>query len=182
MPKKLTPKRARFADEYMVDLNATQAAIRAGYSERSAGQTAFRLLKNDEIQERVTALRLALADRTEITVEEIVRRFDEVAQRCMQAEPVLHKDGTPVMVWTEDGEQAPAYTFNAAGANRALELLGKHLGAFVERHEITGKGGGPIAVADEKRLDVNDADDRAIIRHLVAGWSRVLQRWEDAQE
>ncbi len=175
----MTPKQARFVDEYMVDLNATQAAIRAGYSEKTSGQIGHALLKKVDIQELVTAARFALADRTEITIDEIMRRFDEVAQRCMQAEPVLDRKGNPVYVDTADGDLVPAYTFNAAGANRALELLGKHLGAFVERHEITGKDGGPIETWNAKA----DYDfDNPEHRRTVKAWYRLEQQWEDEHE
>ncbi len=58
-----------------------------------------------------------------------------VAGRCMQTEPVLDRKGQQVVVETPDGGTALAYEFNSAGANRALELLGKEVGMFIERKE-----------------------------------------------
>src|SRR5262249_31036358 len=58
----------------------------------------------------------------------ILRRLKIVAERCLQAAPVLDKKGNPVMIETATGELAPAFVFNPMGANRALELLGKEIG------------------------------------------------------
>ena len=63
MQKKLTPKQARFVAEYLNDLNATQAAIRAGYSKRSACSQAFDLLRKPEIAAAVQARREKLAEK-----------------------------------------------------------------------------------------------------------------------
>lgn len=54
----------------------------------------------------------------------------------MQAEQVTDKSGNPVLVQTENGDMVPAYGFNAAGANKALELLGRNLGMFTDKTEI----------------------------------------------
>ena len=111
MPNKLTPKQERFVQEYLVDLNATQAAIRAGYSKKTADRQGHRLLKKAEIAAAVEKGREKAKERTELTVDEVIGDLREVARRCM-------------------GDD-----FNPAGANRALELLGKHLGAFVDKVE-----------------------------------------------
>ena len=152
----LTAKQDRFAEEYMVDLNATQAAIRAGYSKKTAYSIGHENLKKPEIQDRITELRKELSGATRITVEGVVGRLDEVAQRCMQAHPVLDSKGEQVYVDTPDGELAPAYTFQATGANRALELIGKHVGAFTERVEHTGKDGAPLTFT----FKIDNAGDR----------------------
>ena len=148
----VTPKQERFVVEYLVDLNATQAAIRAGYSKKTAQQQGSRLLSNVVIQDRVAVLRGEVSESTKLTVEGVLERLDEVARRCLQAEPVLDRKGDPVYVQTPNGEEVPAYTFQAAGANRALELLGKHLGAWVERHEHSGSDGGPIVSKIEREI------------------------------
>lgn len=75
----LNAKQERFVDEYLVDLNATQAAIRAGYSEKTAGQQGFELLKKPEIQEGIAAGRAALSERTGIDQEFVLRRWAELA-------------------------------------------------------------------------------------------------------
>lgn len=78
-PMALTPKQQRFAEEYLVDLNATQAAIRAGYSKRSAGQQGEALLKKHEIQEKIQSGREKISQSTQITAEAVLNRWWELA-------------------------------------------------------------------------------------------------------
>jgi phage terminase small subunit len=122
MTKSLTPKQQRFADEYLVDLNACQAAIRAGYSPRSARSQGYRLLTNDDIQELIQKGAAARTKRVEIDADWVLKEQVRVYRKCMTDVPVLDKDGNPT------GE----YRFEHNGANRALENLGKHInvGAF----------------------------------------------------
>ena len=76
---KLKPKQAVFAREYLVDLNATQAAIRAGYSARSAERIAIELLRKTEVQEAIADSRQARAARTDITADKVLSRFWDIA-------------------------------------------------------------------------------------------------------
>lgn len=135
----LNPKQQRFVEEYLCDLNATQAAIRAGYSERTAYSQGQRLLKHAEVQKAIIEGQQKRAERVELSQDWVLARLIENVERSMQAEPVLDSDGIPT------GE----YKYAGNWANKALELLGKHLGMFVERHEVTGKGGGPIETRSE---------------------------------
>lgn len=75
----MNDKQARFAQEYIIDMNATQAAIRAGYSERTAYSQGERLLKHAEVREEIARLRAKLSDKLEITAENVVRRWWEIA-------------------------------------------------------------------------------------------------------
>lgn len=75
----LTEKQQRFVEEYLVDLNATQAAIRAGYSQKTAGAVGHENLKKPEIQSEIAAARKAQQERTELTVDSVVRRIAEIA-------------------------------------------------------------------------------------------------------
>lgn len=75
----ITPKQQRFVEEYLVDLNATQAAIRAGYSPKTAGSQAFDLLKKPEIQHAVDDRRKKLAETTKITPESVLQRWWDLA-------------------------------------------------------------------------------------------------------
>ncbi len=134
----LSPKRQRFIVEYPVDLNATKAAERSGFSPKTAYSQGQRLLKNVEIQQ---AIAKTLAKRTaaaEISVEWVLNGLKTVAERCMQEVEVL----------TRDGNRTGEFTFNPAGANRAYELIGKHLRMFTEKVELTGRDGAPIEVTD----------------------------------
>ena len=128
----LTPKQACFVGEYLIDLNATQAAIRAGYSERSAKQQGSRLLTNADIVAAVAKGQAEKAEKLGLSQEWVLRQLVQVVERCLQAEAVVDRKGEPVIIETPEGELAAAYTFQAAGANRALELLGKHLNLFNE--------------------------------------------------
>lgn len=126
---KLTDKQDQFCREYVVDFNATQAAIRAGYSPRTANRQATRLLSKVHIKDRVGALKAKRANTANVSAEYVISSLKKVAERCMQAEPVLDKLGNPT------GE----YRFEHSGANKAFELLGKHLGLYIDRHqEIKG--------------------------------------------
>ena len=142
----LTPKQQRFVDEYIIDLNGRQAAIRTGYAERSAEVTASRLLSNANISLAINKALAARSQRTEITADYVLSTILETVERCKQAAPVLDKTGKQMMVETEDGEMAPAYTFDSKAVLRGCELLGKHLALFTDKHELTGKDGGPVEV------------------------------------
>lgn len=75
----MTPKQQRFVEEYLVDLNATQAAIRAGYSKKTANEQAARLLANVSVQAAVAAARASLSERTEITQSMVLTRWWQIA-------------------------------------------------------------------------------------------------------
>jgi len=126
----MTPKQARFADEYLIDLNATQAAIRAGYSEKTAEQQGNRLLGNAKVAVYIASQQAKRSERTEITQDYVLNSIFSTMERCKQAEAVLDRRGEAVLVETPSGDLAPAYTFNAMGVFKGAELLGKHLGMF----------------------------------------------------
>ena len=111
----LTPRQAAFVREYLVDLNGTQAAIRAGYSEATAGQQAEQLLKKLEIKAAVDEGMAARASRVQVTADDVVR--------------ILLKEAT-----ADDGPTCKT------GRVKAAELLGKHLAMFTEasKVEVTG--------------------------------------------
>lgn len=114
--QKLSPKQAEFCRQYVVDHNATQAAIRAGYAEAGARVRGHRLLTNSNILERIDQLHKTAEVRTNITVDSVLERLDEVANRCM------------------------AEKLDSSGAARALELIGKHLGMFREKIDHDHRG------------------------------------------
>ncbi len=126
--KKLTPKQAKFVNEYLIDLNATQAAIRSGYSKKTAKEIGQENLTKPLIKEAVQKRQNKIKEKTEVSQEWVVKSLKSVAERCMVVEPVFDKEG----------EATGEYTFNASGANRSLELLGKHLGIFTEKVELSG--------------------------------------------
>jgi len=117
---KRTHKQQRFVDEFPLDLNATQAALRAGYSPRTSGQIGYENLKKPEIVEAIHAAFIERQRRTEITQDWVVDTLREIVMRSMRIVPALRQNGTPV------GD----FTFNPTAATRALELLGRHLGMW----------------------------------------------------
>lgn len=121
----MTPKQQRFVQEYLIDLNATQAAIRAGYAPGgSAEVTGHRLLSNAKIASAIKDAQDQRAEETQITQEWVLRSLEKVAKRCMDAE-----------------------TFEHAGANRALELIGRHLSMF---KDVVEHRGDPLAELFER--------------------------------
>ena len=129
--RSLPPRQQRFVDEYLVDSNATQAAIRAGYSARTAKQQGSRLLTKADVEHAVAAGKAKLGERTRLTQDWVLERLQENAKRAMQAEAARDKDGVII------GD----YQYQGSVANRAYELIGKHIGMFVERKDVnvTGK-------------------------------------------
>ena len=126
MADDLTPKQQRFVEEYLVDSNGTQAAIRAGYSPKTANEQACDLLAKPSIAEAVAAGRARLSEKTGLDAQWVLDGLKKNYERAMQEEPVLDKQGNPT------GE----YVYQGAVANRALELVGKHIGMFVDKTEI----------------------------------------------
>lgn len=109
----MTPKQQRFVQEYLIDLNATQAAIRAGYSKRSAYMTGGRMMKNDEVMAAISEAQSKAAERHEIT-------FERVAQ-MMQ----------------EDREFARSLDQPGAAATASMNLAKLH-GLIIDKHHHTG--------------------------------------------
>jgi len=103
----LSEKRRRFVQEYLIDLNGTQAAIRAGYARSGAHTEANRLLAIPEVKAMIEEGQRKMAEKAEVTQEYVVRELKEVVARCMDHD-----------------------SFNPKDANKALELLGKHIGMF----------------------------------------------------
>lgn len=128
MDKKLTAKQKRFVEEYMIDFNATQAAIRAGYSKKTAREIGKQNLTKLYIQEEIKKLKDKLTEKAEIDAQWVLDNFVELSQRCMQKVPVMEK---------VDGELIPTgeWKFDSAGANKALENVGKMIGVYIEKTE-----------------------------------------------
>jgi phage terminase small subunit len=126
----LTDKQKRFCEEYIIDLNATQAAIRSGYSEDSARQIASENLSKPDIQEFIQALKDKRSEILQLDAQWVLKRLKEISDRCMQAEPVMRYDSESGMM-IETGE----YKFDSAGATKSTDLIGKHIGFFANDNE-----------------------------------------------
>ena len=132
-------RQIRFVEEYIKDLNATQAAIRAGYSKKTARSQGARLLTNVDILEAIQEAKEERSERTKIDQDYVLTNIQKVIERCMQVQQVDN-----CLIQTEDGELAQAFMFKEQGALKGLELLGKHLGMFKDKIEHSGDPNNPI--------------------------------------
>ena len=130
--RQLNPKQTMFCREYIVDLNATQAAIRAGYSVKTAEFIGYQLLQKTPVASTIQVLMDKRSKEVGITAADVLRDINLVKADAMTKAP--DKDGNPVMI-------------NHAAALKALELQGKHLKMFTDKLEHTGADGAPIAHA-----------------------------------
>lgn len=131
---KLTVKQERFCVEYVANGgNATEAARQAGYdtTEGTYRYIGWENLTKPNIVKRIHEIRKELNLSGIVTAEWVLSKLKDVAERSLQAQAVLNDDGEPI------GE----FKYDSSGANRSLELLGKSLGVFVDRTELTGKDG-----------------------------------------
>lgn len=135
----LTPKQQAFVAEYLVDLNGAAAARRAGYSASNADKIASELLGKTRVREALAAAMEERSKRVEIDSDYVLKNLLEIVERCMQRAPVIHK-GQQVV--DEDGNSV--WCFDGKNAIKALELLGKHKGMWIEKQELTGANGGPV--------------------------------------
>lgn len=149
-PIKLTDKQELFCNEYLLDLNATQAAIRAGYSQPTSFSIASENLRKPYIRARISELMSKRSESLLIDQEFVIQNLIKVSQRCLQATPVMEFD--PIekkMVQKGANEGEPVWEFDSSGANRSLELIGKHLKMFtdkIENNNNTNIFTGPLSV------------------------------------
>lgn len=131
----LTDKQDMFCKEYIIDLNATKAYTRAGYkcTEEAARKNSSRLMTNDDIRSRIEELQSERAGKLNLDAEWVLKRLKEISDKCMQEEPVMKFDYEERKL-VETGE----YQFDSGGANKATELIGKHLGMFKDKIEHSG--------------------------------------------
>ena len=116
---KLTPKQQRFVEEYLIDLNATQAAIRAGYSEKTAKEIGSENLTKPNIAKAIAEAQEKLSNKAQVTVEMVVQGLLNEAKDLSESST----QSARVSAWAH---------------------LGKHLGMFKDKIEHTGPNGGPI--------------------------------------
>lgn len=158
----LTPKQQRFVEEYLVDFNATQAAIRAGYSERSARMQASRMLTKANVQDVIASRKAELTDDAGTRARTVLQGL----QRIIQTNPLDYLDFTDpnrptfnlARLTPEQAALIQDITFHPRTGRPVVKFCDKvsayaHLGKFEglskERHEHTGPGGGPIRVEVE---------------------------------
>lgn len=114
----LKPRERAFVHEYLHDLNGTKAAIRVGYSEKTAASQASRLLRKPNVQAYRDALLQEQFDAIGVTKHSIASEVWSIYQKCCQKEPVMEWDSIN-REWVPSGEWA----FNVKGALKALDML-----------------------------------------------------------
>ena len=155
---KLTDKQELFAREYLKDLNATQAAIRAGYSENTARKIGSENLTKPDIQDFIAELNRERLERVQIDADYVLRQAVKLHERCMQEiEPITDRRGEEV----KDEQGRTIFGFDAKGAAAALKLVGEHITvqAFKTnvKAEHVGKDGKPIEVVNYTPADYKAA-------------------------
>ena len=154
---KLTPKQERFVDEYLVDLNATAAAKRAGYSEKSASRIAIELLNKTHVSAAIQERRAKLRGKLEISQEAVLQELASIAfangtdfvtvtgAGLLSVKPTseVAKNKLPAIAGIKYSAQM-GIEIKLHDKVRALELLGKHLGVFAT--------GGSAAAAEENNI------------------------------
>lgn len=169
---KLTPKQAAFVREYLVDLNGTQAAIRAGYSEKTAKQIASQLMDKPEVAEAISAAQAERSDRLAISVDGIEQELAKIGWFNIKdhvsiitaADPHAAILALPDSVTAaiagitvdtymdgrgEDAREVRRVTLKFFDKRAALVDLGRRHGMFVDRHEIVDK----TPLPDRTKLD-----------------------------
>lgn len=143
----LSAKQAMFVREYLKDLNASQAYLRAGYKTKNPDVMSNQLMVKSGVKEAIQRAMDKRAAKVEVSAEYVLENIKEVGERCLQRVPVMvgqGKDRKQAQEWVTDpntGERVlvGVWQFDASGALKAQELLGKHLKLFTEKVEHSGK-------------------------------------------
>jgi len=147
----LTPKQKRFCEEYLIDLNATQAAIRAGYSKKTANEQGARLLVNVSVQTEIQKLMKKREKRTEITQDRVLEELFYLG--FSNIKDYVDASTAKGFVTFKDIEKIPdekARAIEAIKANykegriefklhsktKTLEMIGRHLGMFIDKFDV----------------------------------------------
>lgn len=186
----MTPKQERFVEEYLIDLNATQAAIRAGYSANTAHVIGPENLGKPEIAEALAKARAKLSERTEITTDSVLKELAKIGFANMDDYITVGSNGDPFVDLSEmDRDKAAAISevtvedfkdgrgeetrdvrkikFKLLDKRAALVDIGKHLGMFNDRLQLTGKDGGPI--------QTESVSDTEIARQIAFALAKGMQ-------
>lgn len=144
----MTPKQQRFVEEYLIDLNATAAAERAGYSKKTAYSIGQENLNKPEIAAAIADRRAEIAVKAEVTQERIVAEFARMAfydPASLASQPMAGPSDIPnlpeevrraIVGWGWD--RAGNFTLKLADKNAALTNLGRHLGMFTDKVDVNG--------------------------------------------
>lgn len=148
----IPPKRKRFAQEYIIDLNKTQAAIRAGYSKKTAYCQGQRLSKNVEVKKYIEKLIKARTERTKITQDKVLREMYHLGfsniKNYIQAstagfisfkdmDKISEEDARAIEVIKVNLKQG-TIEFKLHSKTKTIEMMGRHLGMFIDKVQQVG--------------------------------------------
>lgn len=182
----LPPRRAAFVAEYLKDFNATQAAIRAGYSARTAQEISHDLLSNALVADAVARGKAQRLERVNVTADKVLQEMALLAESDVSHYiiddygQVELAEGAPdgamraiqsikrrVRV-LEDGTKEYNVELKLWDKPTPLRLLGRHVGIFTDKLEVTGKGGGPIQVAAAQLADMTQEQLAEMAQQLAS--------------
>jgi phage terminase small subunit len=164
----LTLKRRRFVAKYLVDLNATQAAIRAGYSQKTANRIASELLSKPDIREAVAAGADRKLRKAEIKADQVLAQIRDIAFGDIRT--LFGEDGTLIPLQNLSDEAAALIaSFEVEGMStkrvrimdrlRALELLAKNLGLL--KDQVDHHHQGTVTVIEPRQLKAMSTEEIA---------------------
>lgn len=143
----MTPKQEAFVQEYLIDRNATQAAIRAGYSAKTASAIGDENLRKPEIRTAIDEAMAKVANRAEVTAERIIRERARLA--FFDPRKLLDADGNPIPLQNLDDDSAAAI----AGLDVATQVTDNGTRTTIRRYKFAAKE--PSLSALEKRLGLD---------------------------
>ena len=162
---KLTIKQQCFVNEYLIDLNATQAAIRAGYSAKTADQQGSRMLANVKVQQAISEAMAKRSRRTGVNQDRVVLELAKIAfvkmTDVVDSDGAIREDATDddlaciesIKVKRSDTDTGSSEEreVKVASKLKALELLGKHLGMWNDKLDVNITQ--PIVISGEADLE-----------------------------
>ena len=139
----LHEKQIRFCNEYLIDFNGTQAAIRAGYAEKTAEQQACRLLRNVKVANFLDERKEEISKSSKVSIDKVVNELGYIAFSNITDYIEVKEDSITLTNWTKLSKEQTAaiesvhqtkdgYRIKLYNKPQALEMIGKHLGMYVE--------------------------------------------------
>ena len=184
-----TKKQKKFVEEYLIDLNQTQAAIRAGYSTHTARQIAAEMMTSPKIKDAVDKALAIRSKRTGINADRVLLELARIG--FFDVRKLFDADGSPKDITELDEDTAAAIAglevaevyegqgeqrtfvgylkkYKLADKKGALDSIARHLGMFIERHEHTGRDSGPIEHSHKPNLSVLTDEELSLLEHIVS--------------
>lgn len=188
----LSPKRERFCQEYIIDLNETQAAIRAEYSKESAYSQGSRLLKNAKVKARIAQLMAERAKRCEVKQDDVIvelkrlgfsdmrnlAEWNSVQVKLKESSELSDADAACVESVSQTiSKDGGSLSIKLHSKTKSLELLARHLGILHDKIDHTTKG---KELAQPPIFQIIDSKTQALCEQLVAGGGRESQKQDEA--